>query len=169
MGLGHRIRGLFSLDTIKEHKLFLRWGFINSIAIVFFIILGTSGFFHGVHGPPLIASIIALCVTGGVSAYMGKLYWKANDLVKNSVDKILHNSLWAFFLVGILQIIGLLGAIFGYREITGATDIPDATKAVHAATLGLGNGLTATIIGVLGSVLIALLHFTLEHSLTKPE
>lgn len=157
---------LFDKKTIQEHKLFLRWAFINICALMFFILMGLSGFFHGVHGPPLVAAAIALIITFLISIYIGKLYWKADTT--NDAEVLLHASGRAFFTVAVLQIIGMLGAMFGYREITQATDTTNNSQAIHIATLGLGNGLTATIIGVLCSIFIGLLHFELEHSLTKP-
>ena len=175
-----KLKSLFAKSTAKEHPLFLRWSFLNTVSLAFFGLLTATGFFHGVHGPPAIAAALALVLTAAVSIYLGKLYWRA-DVVKKSqklggnlglddfrVSALVHASERAFYCVAVLQTVGMLGAMFGYRMITSATDIPDAQQAVHAATAGLGNGLTATIIGVLGSIIIGLLHFELEHELTKP-
>lgn len=177
-----KLKSLFAENTVEEHNLFLKWLFINTISIAFFVLLGLNGFFRGVHGPPFIAAVVALIVTTGASFYLGKLYWRA-DIVRQSIKKskntlklpddyrietLIHSSERAFYTVGVLQIIGMVGAMLGYRAITDSTDTTNAQQAVHAATQGLGNGLTATIIGVLGSIIIGVLHFEFTHILNKP-
>ena len=55
-------------------------------------------------------------------------------------------------------------------SIRGATpsSLPDSEAAVHALTLGLGNGLTATLVGVVCSVIVWVMFLHLQHAIDKP-
>ena len=62
----------------------------------------------------------------------------------------------------------MIGALLGYREQTQSAAVPDSQAAVHALTLGLGNGLTATLAGVVCSVVVWVMFLHLQHALDRP-
>ena len=62
----------------------------------------------------------------------------------------------------------MIGALLGYRQQTQAASLPDGQAAAHALTVGLGNGLTATLAGVVCSVVVWVMFLHLQHALDKP-
>jgi len=62
----------------------------------------------------------------------------------------------------------MIGALLGYRQQTQSASLPDSQSAVHALTLGLGNGLTATLAGVVCSVIVWVMFLHLQHALDRP-
>jgi hypothetical protein len=62
----------------------------------------------------------------------------------------------------------MIGALLGYRQQTSSAALPDSEAAVHALTLGLGNGLTATLVGVVCSVIVWVMFLHLQHAIDKP-
>jgi hypothetical protein len=158
------------------HTFFLRWCWFAAASACGLAGLGVAGFASGVHGAPLAALAVILAVTGAVSAYAGRLYWRADQILatgtttgmrRTNAAKLLHDAEHVFQAVAVCQILGLIGAMLGYREITSAAALPNASDAVHQLTLGLGNGLTATLAGVICSLLLWAQHHALTHTLEK--
>lgn len=142
-----------------NHSIFLRWCLFNSIAIVIFVALVLSGFAGGVSGLPLFVTLCILGLAVVVSGYAGWLSWRADEALTpyhklGYPKKILHDANHVFHAIWLAQVLGIIGALGGYRELAKtASTSTDATAAIHSVFLGLGNGLTATLTGVLVSLL----------------
>jgi hypothetical protein len=155
------------------HKLFLRWAWINILAIIFFVLLGMSGFVDGLNGAPLLATYTILAVSVCFSGYAGRLMWRADYALENGygpksalVQKILHDANHIFHAIWVCQVLGIVGALLGYREETKhAATLVDPNKAISVVFSALGSGLTATLAGVLCSLLFFIEYRLLEHYL----
>jgi MotA/TolQ/ExbB proton channel family protein len=84
------------------------------------------------------------------------------------VDRLRHDAHLVFYAVALFQVLGMIGALLGYREQTQSAALPDSEAAVHALTTGLGNGLTATLVGVICSVVVWVMFLHLQHALDRP-
>jgi hypothetical protein len=155
-----------------SHRLFLRWAWLNGAAACGFAGLGLGGFASGAHSAPLVALAVILTITAAVSGYAGRLYWRA-DYLEETADPgraaagIVHDAKHVYEAVAVCQILGLVGAMLGYREITSSAALPNGAEAVRQLTLGLGNGLTATLAGVLCSLVLWLEAHALVHRLER--
>ena len=154
------------------HALFLRWLCIATASSLVLIALGLAGFAEGVSGAPL---AVALVITGGavaVAALAGVLHWRADSALETAsaaeLARLRHDSHLVFYAVALFQVLGMIGALLGYRQQTRSASLPDSQAAVHALTSGLGNGLTATLVGVVCSVVVWVMFLHLQHALDKP-
>ena len=147
--------------------LFLRWLLIATLAVCGIAGLAVAGFASGVHGAPLAALAVILALTAAATGYAGRLYWQADTATPRAAARILHELEHVFQAVAVCQILGLIGAMLGYREITAAAALPNAADAIHQLTIGLGNGLTATLAGVVCSLILWLQQHLLAHTLEK--
>lgn len=164
-------------QTPTSKPLFLKWALINVLAVVFAILLVTAGFLAGVHGPPLLATIAIGVVTVGYSAYGGYLAWRADAALpfnflpavrQAALKDIAHDADHVFHAIWLCQILGIIGALLGYREMAhSSSNTTDPTQAVHSVFVGLGNGLTATLAGVLASLLFFALHRLIDHPVQR--
>jgi MotA/TolQ/ExbB proton channel family len=153
--------------------LFLRWVCLATGAAVVLAALLLGGFAAGVSGAPLAVSIVIVGATAAVGGLAGFLHWRADDLfgagrVGPELDELRHESQIVFYAVALFQVLGMIGALLGYRQQTSSAGIADSQAAVHALTVGLGNGLTATLAGVVCSVIVWLMFLHLQHALDKP-
>jgi hypothetical protein len=136
--------------------------------------LGIGGFAAGVSGAPLAVSIVIVASTAAICGLAGVLHWRADDLLGAGrtdgpeLDELRHQSQIVFYAVAFFQVLGMIGALLGYRQQTSSAGLADSQAAVHALTLGLGNGLTATLAGVVCSVIVWLMFLHLQHALDKP-
>jgi hypothetical protein len=157
--------------------LFLRWSLINVLTFLFFGALGASGFVDGLHGAALAATVAILIFTIFFTGYGGWLAWRADDIVEDRragvADKaasraVMHDLNHVFHAIWVCQILGIIGALLGYRaEISQAAEGANAQEAVHQVFSALGNGLTATLAGVLCSLLFFVEYRLIEHSMGK--
>lgn len=131
-----------------------------------------GGFAAGVSGAPLAVALVILGATIAVGALAGVLHWRADRLLEAGDDatlaKLRHDASLVFYAVALFQVLGMIGALLGYRQQTQSAALPDSQAAVHALTLGLGNGLTATLVGVVCSVVVWVMFLHLQHALDKP-
>jgi hypothetical protein len=153
--------------------LFLRWLCLTTAAVVVLAALALAGFATGVSGAPLAVSVVILASTAAVAAFSGLLHWRADDLLGagrtgNDLDALRHQSQLVFYAVALFQVLGMIGALLGYRQQTSSARLADSQAAVRALTVGLGNGLTATLAGVVCSVIVWLMFLHLQHALDKP-
>lgn len=148
-----------------SRRLFLRWAIVHVAACSLLTTLGLAGYADGLTGAPLVVTILILAVALAGSLYAGRLSWLAEQPPLR--DRILHDGQHVFYLVAALQILGLVGAMLGYRAETESAAIPDAALAIRHLTLGLGNGLTATLTGVICSLVLWLEHHQLAHRLER--
>lgn len=145
---------------MKKHPIFLKWALFNSVALVVLVTLAILGFASGVSGIPLVVTFLIFGVGIVVSAYAGRLCWRADNLIGKPFEPpilfqdILHDANHVFHAIWLAQVLGIIGALAGYRELakTAATST-DVTVAIHSVFAGLGSGLTATLAGVLISLL----------------
>jgi hypothetical protein len=159
-----------------KKKMFLSWLLINVFSVCLFIVLFAGGFASGVSGPPVYALAMIFILGGVATAWMGYLSWRADEVSKlppgaerhDGRQVILHQSAPVYYAVAVCQLIGLTGALMGYRQETDSAGLPDAAQAIKLLTLGLGNGLTATLFGVIVSVLIWIQVLYLSHQLEHP-
>jgi hypothetical protein len=101
------------------------------------------------------------------------LHWRADDLLgahapDADLERLRHQAQLVFYAVALFQVLGMIGALLGYRQQTSSAGLADSQAAVHALTLGLGNGLTATLAGVVCSVIVWVMFLHLQHALDKP-
>jgi len=156
--------------------LFLRWALINALAATLFIGLGAA-FVGRVNGAPLAVAALTLAVAAGVSAYAGRLSWRADTVLDGSYVRvgggghrhreIVHDAEHVYFAVALCQLLGLVGAAVGFYLISTSGGSGSASDAVHHIITGLGAGLVATITGVLCSVILAIEHHGLVHALER--
>jgi len=152
--------------------LFLRWLCLATGSTLVVAALGIAGFARGVSGAPLAVTVLIVGATLAVGGFAGVLHWRADDLLRSGSDaqleRLRHDAHIVFYAVALFQVLGMIGALLGYRQQTKAASLPDSQSAVHALTLGLGNGLTATLAGVVCSVVVWVMFLHLQHSLDKP-
>lgn len=156
----------------QGRPLFLRWLCIATASCLVLSALGLGGFARGVSGAPLGVTLVILAATVGLGALAGVLHWRADSVVVRDdvreAERLRHDAQLVYYGVALFQVLGMIGALLGYRQQTSAASLPDAQSAVHALTLGLGNGLTATLTGVLCSVIVWVMFLHLQHALDRP-
>jgi hypothetical protein len=156
----------------QRRPLFLRWLCLAAAATLVLTALALGGFATGVSGAPLAVALVILGATVAVAALAGVLHWRADQLLESgddaSITKLRHDASLVFYAVALFQVLGMIGALLGYRQQTQSAALPDSQAAVHALTLGLGNGLTATLVGVVCSVVVWVMFLHLQHALDKP-
>lgn len=164
---------------MNSRPLFLRWALVNVLAAISLAVLLLLGFADGLSKAPLAATLGIVVVTIVASTYGGYLSWKADDALtwkpavygRGRVDnlrEVEHNANHLFHTIWLCQILGIIGALMGYRqEASSASGTSDPTQAIHAVFAGLGNGLTATLVGVLCSLLFFVEHRILSHTLER--
>jgi hypothetical protein len=156
-----------------ERPLFLRWLCLATGAAVVLAALVIGGFAAGVSGAPLAVSVVIVASTVAVAGLAGVLHWRADDLLgahapDADLERLRHQAQLVFYAVALFQVLGMIGALLGYRQQTSSAGLADSQAAVHALTLGLGNGLTATLAGVVCSVIVWVMFLHLQHALDKP-
>lgn len=156
----------------QGRPLFLRWLCLATASCLVLSALALAGFARGVSGAPLAVTLVILAATGGLGAFAGVLHWRADSVVAQrdgrEAVRLRHDAQLVYYGVALFQVLGMIGALLGYRQQTSAAALPDAQSAVHALTLGLGNGLTATLTGVLCSVIVWVMFLHLQHALDRP-
>ncbi|HEU5362274.1 MAG TPA: MotA/TolQ/ExbB proton channel family protein [Gaiellaceae bacterium] len=156
----------------RGRPLFLRWLCIATASALVLVALAAGGFAAGVSGAPLAVSVVIVAATAAVALLAGLLHWRADDLLDSRDDARLehlrHEAQLVFYAVALFQVLGMIGALLGYRQQTSSAGIADGQAAVHQLTLGLGNGLTATLVGVVCSVIVWVMFLHLQHALDKP-
>ena len=107
---------------LAKRKMFLTWLLVNVLSVCLFIALLLGGFADGIGGAPVYA-MAAIFITGGLaSAYAGWLSWRADDYLEAEPhnytvrDIIVHDAQHVFYAVAICQLLGLVGALMGYRQ-----------------------------------------------------
>lgn len=156
-----------------SRRLFLRWLWLVVAATAALAALAASGFASGLKGAPLVATVAILLIAASVSGYCGRLFWQADKTSEIMVvgararerRRIVHDAEHVFYAVAVLQILGLIGAMLGYREESRAAGLADSSSAIRELSLGLGNGLTATLCGVACSLVVWLQYHALTHRL----
>jgi hypothetical protein len=155
-----------------RRPLFLRWVCLATAAGLVLVALGIGGFAAGVSGAPLAVSVVIVAGTIAVSGLAGLLHWRADGAIRTredgELDHLRHDAQLVFYAVALFQVLGMIGALLGYRQQTSSAGLPDSQAAVRALTLGLGNGLTATLAGVVCSVIVWVMFLHLHHALDKP-
>jgi hypothetical protein len=143
---------------------------LATAAALVLVALALGGFAAGVSGAPLAVSILIVASTVAVSGLAGLLHWRADGAIHAGagLEQLRHDSQLVFYAVALFQVLGMVGALLGYRQQTSSAGLPDSQAAVHALTLGLGNGLTATLAGVVCSVIVWVMFLHLHHALEKP-
>lgn len=158
--------------VLQRRPLFLRWLCLATAAALVLCALGLGGFAAGVSGAPLAVALVIVAATAAVAALAGVLHWRADDLLGSGsdgeLDRLRHDAHLVFYAVALFQVLGMIGALLGYRQQTHSASLPDAQAAVHGLTQGLGNGLTATLVGVVCSVVVWVMFLHLQHALDKP-
>jgi hypothetical protein len=155
-----------------ERPLFLRWLCLATGSTLVLAALGLGGFASGVAGAPLAVTILIVAATLALGGFAGLLHWRADELLVRGrpadLEHLRHDAQIVFYAVALFQVLGMIGALLGYRQQTQAAAVPDSQAAVHALTLGLGNGLTATLAGVVCSVIVWVMFLHLQHALDRP-
>ena len=156
----------------EARPLFLRWLCIATASALVLSALALGGFVSGLSGGPLAVTVLIVGATLGLSAFAGVLHWRADRLLQtddaSALAQLRHDAQLVFYAVALFQVLGMIGALLGYRQQTHSAALPDSQAAVHALTLGLGNGLTATLAGVVCSVIVWVMFLHLQHALDRP-
>jgi hypothetical protein len=167
-----RLRVIERAPAGQRRPLFVRWLCLASGAALVIVALVLGGFAAGVSGAPLAVTLVILGATSAVVAGSGHLHWRADDVLHSGSDadleRLRHDGQLVFYSVALFQVLGMIGALLGYRQQTRSAALPDSDAAVHALTLGLGNGLTATLAGVVCSVIVSVMFLHLQHAVDKP-
>lgn len=155
-----------------SRPLFLRWLCLATASGLVLAALALGGFARGVSGAPLGVTAIILVATVALGGFAGALHWRADEVLERgdraSLERLRHDAQLVFYAVALFQVLGMIGALLGYRQQTRSAALPDSQAAVHALTLGLGNGLTATLAGVVCSVIVWVMFLHLQHALDRP-
>jgi hypothetical protein len=155
-----------------SRPLFVRWLCLATAALLVVAALGLGGFAAGVSGAPAAVTLVILAATIAIGGLAGVLHWRADRVLDSGsdaeLDDLRHDAHLVYYAVAIFQVLGMIGALLGYRQQTSSAALPDSDAAVHALTLGLGNGLTATLVGVVCSVIVWVMFLHLQHALDKP-
>jgi hypothetical protein len=134
--------------------------------------LAVGGFAAGVSGAPLGVALVIVGSTAALVAFAGTLHWRADTVIERGnerqLDHLRHDAQLVCYAVALFQVLGMIGALLGYRQQTHSAALPDSQAAVHALTIGLGNGLTATLAGVVCSVIVWVMFLHLQHALDRP-
>ena len=156
----------------QSRPLFVRWLCLATGALLVVAALGLGGFAAGVSGAPAAVTLVILAATVAVAGLAGLLHWRADRVLDSGsdaeLDHLRHDAHLVYYAVAIFQVLGMIGALLGYRQQTSSAALPDSEAAVHALTLGLGNGLTATLVGVVCSVIVWVMFLHLQHAIDKP-
>lgn len=152
--------------------LFLRWLCIATASGLVLTALALGGFARGANGAPLAVTLLIVAATVALAGFAGLLHWRADvTLVRGDeaeLERLRHDANLVFYAVALFQVLGMIGALLGYREQAHSAALPDGQAAVHALTVGLGNGLTATLAGVVCSVIVWVMFLHLQHELDRP-
>lgn len=152
--------------------LFLRFVCLATASGLVLVALAAGGFAAGVSGAPLAVALVIVAATVVVSGLAGLLHWRADGLIaagsERDLERLRHEAQLVFYAVALFQVLGMIGALLGYRQQTSSAGLADSGAAVHALTLGLGNGLTATLAGVVCSVIVWIMFLHLQHALDRP-
>jgi hypothetical protein len=152
--------------------LFLRWLCIATASGLVLAALGIGGFAAGVSGAPLAVALVILVTTAALAVFAGTLHWRADAVLASGdeprIEALRHDAQLVYYAVALFQVLGMIGALLGYRQQTQSAALPDSQSAVHALTIGLGNGLTATLAGVVCSVIVWVMFLHLQHALDRP-
>lgn len=152
--------------------LFLRWLCIATASALVLAALVIGGFAAGVSGAPLAVAVVIVAATVALGVFAGSLHWRADAVLagrsESQVEHLRHDAQLVYYAVALFQVLGMIGALLGYRQQTHSASLPDSQAAVHALTLGLGNGLTATLAGVVCSVIVWVMFLHLQHALDRP-
>lgn len=172
-------------SAVRNRPLFVRYLVLAAASALTVAALAAAGFASGVNGAPLAVTVVIVAAGAVVSGYAGVLHWRADALfvsaesvpvppypfewpLEYKLKDLRHQASLVFYAVALFQVLGMIGALLGYRQQTHAASLPDSSAAVKALTLGLGSGLTATLAGVLWSVIVWVLYLHLQHALDKP-
>lgn len=157
-----------------KRRLFLRWLLINTLAVFLFVALAAA-FVEKVSGAPLVVASATLALAAGMSIYAGLLSWQADAALERrrhvapgSADvagRLIHKAKHVGFAERTCQILGLVGAGVGFYIISQSGDAASASAAAKDIVDGLGQGLLATMTGVLASLVLALEAHLLVHAL----
>lgn len=161
-----------------NRPIFLRYCCIATGSALCLLGLTLAGFFNAT-GAPLAITLLIIAATVAIAAHAGRLHWYADSVAYGPIrgwkgghaahlERIRHDANLVFYAVALFQIVGMIGALLGYRQQTRSASLPDSQAAVHALTLGLGNGLTATLAGVVCSVIVWVMFLHLQHTVDKP-
>jgi hypothetical protein len=152
--------------------LFLRWLCIATASVLVLAALVIGGFAAGVSGAPLAVALVILAAPLALTGFAGTLHWRADSVIEHrnegQLESLRHDAQLVYYAVALFQVLGMIGALLGYRQQTQSAALPDSQAAVHALTLGLGNGLTATLAGVVCSVIVWVMFLHLQHALDRP-
>jgi MotA/TolQ/ExbB proton channel family len=155
-----------------RRPLFLRWLCIATGSLLVLAALALGGFARGVSGAPLAVTVMIIAATAALVAFAGLLHWRADEVLQRGreveLEQLRHDAKLVFYAVALFQVLGMIGALLGYRQQAHSASIPDGQAAVHALTIGLGNGLTATLAGVVCSVVVWVMFLHLQHALDRP-
>ncbi|HVS85128.1 MAG TPA: MotA/TolQ/ExbB proton channel family protein [Gaiellaceae bacterium] len=160
-----------ALERRRPRPLFLRWLCLATASVLVVAALALGGFARGVSGAPLAVAALIVGATLAVGALAGVLHWRADLLAADDEaerERLRHDACLVYYAVALFQVLGMIGALLGYRQQTSAASLPDTQAAVHTLTAGLGNGLTATLAGVVCSVVVWVMFLHLQHALDKP-
>jgi hypothetical protein len=160
------------VPRLQERPLFLRWLCIATASALVLVALGVGGFAAGVSGAPAAVALVIVAATIAIGGLAGVLHWRADEVLARrneaEVERLRHDAHLVFYAVALFQVLGMIGALLGYRQQTSSAALPDSQAAVHALTTGLGNGLTATLVGVVCSVVVWVMFLHLQHAVDKP-
>ena len=160
------------VPATSPRPLFLRWLCLATASTLVLAALGVGGFARDVYGAPLAVTVLIVAATVALAGFAGLLHWRADTtLVRGDeaeLERLRHDAKLVFYAVALFQVLGMIGALLGYREQAHSAALPDGQAAVHALTVGLGNGLTATLAGVVCSVIVWVMFLHLQHELDRP-
>jgi len=150
------------LSEARSRKLFLHLTLLSALSALILVALGIT-YAKQISGPSLVVIPIILTVYALTLAYAGGLCWEADGASKAQRERILHEADNITFWAWVVQMIGILGTVFGFWHILakGGTDAD-----LHARILdGGGVALTGTFVGVYCSIVLSRAYRMIEHDL----
>jgi hypothetical protein len=112
---------------VPGRPLFLRWLCLATASVLVLSALGFGGFASGVSGAPLAVALVIVGATVAVSVLAGVLHWRADELIargrESDLARIRHEAQLVYYAVALFQVLGMIGALLGYRQQTKSASV----------------------------------------------
>jgi len=108
--------------ALLERTLFLRWLCLGTASALVLAALALGGFAAGVSGAPLAVALVIVMATVAVGGLAGVLHWRADGALARGdpgeLERLRHDGQLVYYAVALFQVLGMIGALLGYRQQT---------------------------------------------------
>ena len=168
----------------SKHKLFLQWVVVNCASVVALILAYMLWWDRVAElGGAAKMVFVILVLAGGISAYLGRLCWRADVALERKyptrleLEEIEHDCEHVWTGIKMLPYVGMLGSIAGFviAIITGFEKLksgaqPDQiTDAIHHTANGAGAAMLSTFAGIFGALILWQMAHLMVHAIERGE